>query len=853
MKKIVFTKLSKSLILVGILLFTLVQCGKSSPSVSETAFTGNSKAITLTQVSSFGTNPGALAMYKYVPAGLPANAPLVVALHGCTQDAATYAKDTEWSKLADEFKFAVVFPQQSSSNNSSKCFNWFESGDIARGAGEALSVKQMVDQMKTDHAIDATRVFVTGLSAGAYFTVVMAAAYPDVFAGAAPMAGGPYKCATSMTNAFSCMSPGTDKTGSAWATLIKGAYSGYTGKYPTMSIWAGTSDSTVKPMNAVEIMQGWASVLGIDETADGTDTIQGNVHKVYKDANGKALIETWDLASMGHGISVDPDGTNGKSGGATNSYAFDKNVWSSYEVLKFWGLDNTDKVAPTVSISGPSAGATVSGNISISAAASDNVGVTKVEIYVDSTLKTTLTASPYTYTWNTAQEYNGTHNVIVKAYDAAGNIGTTTLSVTVTGGLTDTTAPVITADKDSGTYATSVTVTLSANEPATIYYTTDGSAPTQSSSIYSAALTFSSNTTLKFFGKDSSNNVSSIVTKTYAIDILTYTETLPGTATEHYVAGRLDATGYTKYGTEYGYTASFALYHLKAEYGGTWVDIHDLPGGGGSTSDTVAPTVSISSPSNGATLSGSVTVSAAASDNVGVTKVEFYIDGTLKATVIASPYSYAWSTTDYSNASHTILVKAYDAAGNIGTSSTISVTVNNAGGATFINATGISGDDGYVKALSGGSSPATVTYGNLAIGRGTDSKFNRAILSFDTSAIPDNATITKAYVTVTYASGSGSPWASSNSLVIDVKNGTFGAATMETSDWAAAATADAVASLASFTSGTKQSSDFSASGLSAINKTGKTQLKLRFLNNQTSTAYIFIKEGASATLHVEYQ
>ncbi|MFY0580729.1 PHB depolymerase family esterase [Cystobacter fuscus] len=202
----------------------------------------------LTQVTSFGSNPGNLKMWKHVPADMPANAPLVVALHGCTQTAAAYT-NTGWNALADQLKFYVVYPEQLSANNQNVCFNWFEPGDIARGSGEALSIKQMVDKMKADASIDPSRVFVTGLSAGAAMSHVMAATYPDVFSGAAIMAGIPYKCATTMTDAFSCMSPGVSKTPDQWASLVRGAYSGYTGAYPKISLWHGTSDYTVKNTN----------------------------------------------------------------------------------------------------------------------------------------------------------------------------------------------------------------------------------------------------------------------------------------------------------------------------------------------------------------------------------------------------------------------------------------------------------------------------------------------------------------------------------------------------------------------------------------------------------------------------
>ncbi len=96
----------------------------------------------LTAVASFGPNPGRLSMYEYAPAGVPANAPLVVAMHGCTQSADAYV-GAGWNQLADTWKFYVVYPQQSSSNNSNKCFQWWDAVSTARDSGEA-SIKQMV-------------------------------------------------------------------------------------------------------------------------------------------------------------------------------------------------------------------------------------------------------------------------------------------------------------------------------------------------------------------------------------------------------------------------------------------------------------------------------------------------------------------------------------------------------------------------------------------------------------------------------------------------------------------------------------------------------------------------------------
>jgi Bacterial Ig domain len=100
-------------------------------------------------------------------------------------------------------------------------------------------------------------------------------------------------------------------------------------------------------------------------------------------------------------------------------------------------------------------------------------------------------------------------------------------------------------------------------------------------------------------------------------------------------------------------------------------------GSGGGGGDTTAPATSITAPANGATVSGTVSVTASASDNVGVTKVEFWLDGALRSTDTASPYSWSWDTTAFANSAHSLVSKAYDAAGNIGTSSTVTVTVSN--------------------------------------------------------------------------------------------------------------------------------------------------------------------------------
>jgi poly(hydroxyalkanoate) depolymerase family esterase len=296
---------------------------------------GSAAAGTLQPVSSFGTNPGNLGMYKYVPGNVPAGAPLVVVLHGCSQSAADYYREAGWDKLANENGFVLVLPEQKSINNSSRCFNWFEPGDYTRGQGEARSIISMVDHTIANHGIDTNRIFVTGLSAGGAMTAVMMAAYPEVFAGGAIMAGIPYRCANNMTSGFSCMS-GVNKTPAQWGDLVRGA-SSHTGPWPVLSVWHGSSDFTVKDVNMNELMEQWTNVHGIDQIADATSTVGKATRKQYKDAGGAVRVETWSISGMGHATAIDP-GSAAEQCGVVGAYASDQDICSSYHAALFWGI-----------------------------------------------------------------------------------------------------------------------------------------------------------------------------------------------------------------------------------------------------------------------------------------------------------------------------------------------------------------------------------------------------------------------------------------------------------------------------------------------------------------------------------
>lgn len=303
--------------------------GEGDPPVPSGPTGAPPAAGTTSTVDDFGDNPGKLRMHFYAPKTPAADTSVVVALHGCTQSAQAY-EAAGWNELADERGFYVVYPEQVTSNNFNRCFRWFEPAQIARGAGEAASIAAMAEYAK--RSTGAKRAFVTGLSAGGAMTAVMLATYPDVFEAGAVMAGLPYRCANGMVDAYSCMSPGRTKTGDAWGDLVRAA-SNVSAK-ARLQVWHGTSDTTVKPMNAGELAKQWANVGGASETPNKTDKVGAATHKTYIDSSGKVQVETYEVPGMSHGVAVDPKGGCGKAG----AFVLDTGLCSSKLAADFFGI-----------------------------------------------------------------------------------------------------------------------------------------------------------------------------------------------------------------------------------------------------------------------------------------------------------------------------------------------------------------------------------------------------------------------------------------------------------------------------------------------------------------------------------
>ncbi len=438
----------------------------------------------------------------------------------------------------------------------------------------------------------------------------------------------------------------------------------------------------------------------------------------------------------------------------------------------FWtvggvSVPTLDTTAPTVAVSSPLAGATVTGSaVSVAANASDNVGVVGVQFKLDgANLGSEVLAAPFSVTWNSTQAANGPHTLSAVARDLAGNTTASAIvNVNVSNSGTSTTFVWIddalpAGASGSGTGGDTWTWVTAGPAPfsGTKAHQTNLVSGLHEHSFNWASATMPVATGDKLFAYiylDPANPPSEIMISWqgnnwehrayWGSDLITYGTN--NTASRFYV-GTLPATGQwvrlevpaSSVGLE-GQSLtgmSFSLYNGRA----TWDYIGKVSGSGSTppppVADTTPPIVSISAPANGATVSGgSVTVTATASDNVGVAGVQFKLDGAnLGSEVTAAPYSFSWNSTLATNGVHTLAAVARDAAGNTATATTVTVTVSNIVIDTTPPTVSITGPANGVT-VSGGSVIVTATASDNVGVAGVQFKLDGANLGAEDTTAP---------------------------------------------------------------------------------------------------------------------
>lgn len=293
----------------------------------------------LTTVEDFGANPGQLRLHLHIPDTYDntENMPLVVALHGCSQSIENMAEQSGWNTLADHYNFIVLYPEQRTMNNWSKCFNWFRQKDIDSTHGELASIRQMITYVTQHYNIDTNRIYTYGLSAGAVMSATLLATFPHLFEAGAVFAGAPYKVADNVFQGMKVLVNTPDRNPSEWKAKLP--YPDI--KPPGLFVYHGQKDNVVDIKNAHELIEQWSAWNEIEAQPSSITTPfdghQGIIRYDYKNETGDTAIVFLELENVGHELAVDP-GQGEKQGGATGPYATDINFFSTYYVALFFNL-----------------------------------------------------------------------------------------------------------------------------------------------------------------------------------------------------------------------------------------------------------------------------------------------------------------------------------------------------------------------------------------------------------------------------------------------------------------------------------------------------------------------------------
>jgi poly(hydroxyalkanoate) depolymerase family esterase len=238
--------------------------------------------------------------YKlYIPSRFTGQAlPLLIMLHGCTQSSVDFATGTRMNMLAEKELFFVAYPEQTSSANGLKCWNWFQAAHQQRGAGEPSLIAGITQQIMSTYPIDASRVSIAGLSSGGAMAATMAATYPDLYAAVGVHSGIAHGAAQDLLSALRAMKQGAARQARPLTRAIP------------IIVFHGDSDTTVSPVNADRMLDQWLQMTpdGSRNRAIREEIIEpgqvpgGHAYTrvIYADANGRAIAEKWVIHQAGH-------------------------------------------------------------------------------------------------------------------------------------------------------------------------------------------------------------------------------------------------------------------------------------------------------------------------------------------------------------------------------------------------------------------------------------------------------------------------------------------------------------------------------------------------------------------------
>ncbi len=256
--------------------------------------------------------------YKvYVPSGYTGQSlPLVVMLHGCTQDPDDFAAGTQMNALAEAQSFLVAYPAQSQAANMQRCWNWFAADDQKREGGEPELIAGIARAVIAEFSADPARVYAAGLSAGGAAAAILAATYPDLFAAVGVHSGLACGAARDMPSAFAAMKG-------------QGAVTGRNRQAVPTIVFHGDGDRTVHPDNGDQVLAQAGASPGLTETVTEGTSPGGMAYTrtIRSDASGRPVLEHWRLRGAGHAWS---------GGSAAGSYTEPRGPDASREMIRFF-------------------------------------------------------------------------------------------------------------------------------------------------------------------------------------------------------------------------------------------------------------------------------------------------------------------------------------------------------------------------------------------------------------------------------------------------------------------------------------------------------------------------------------